>query len=118
MSEVTGDERYERDSREAIARRREMAQALAKGGMTGVHVMSREAAREVITPKRHELLRTLRDEDVESVRDLARRVDRDAGQVSRDLTVLAEQGLVFFEEEGAAKRPRLRHDHVVVEPIL
>ena len=55
--------------------------------------------------------------EVESVRDLARRVERDKAQVSRDLRVLAEHAIVNFEENGRAKRPYLQSDHLVVEPI-
>lgn len=100
-----------------VERRKQMARALARGGMDGVQVLSHESAERVLTPKRRELIAVLTEESVESVRDLARRVERDKGQVSRDLKVLAEQGVVDFEETGRAKRPYLQHDHLVVEPI-
>lgn len=85
--------------------------------MTDVQVLSHESAERVLTPKRRELIAVLADETVESVRGLARRVERDKGQVSRDLEVLAEHGVVDFEETGRKKRPSLQHEHVVVEPI-
>lgn len=94
-----------------------MARALAKGGMTGVQVISHESAERVLTEKRRELIDVLRREEVESVRDLARRVERDKAQVSRDLGVLAEHAVVGFEETGRVKRPYLQSDHLVVEPI-
>ncbi|USZ66812.1 ArsR family transcriptional regulator [Halorussus salilacus] len=94
-----------------------MARALARGGMDGVHVLSHESAERILTEKRRELIDVLRREEVESVRDLARRVERDKGQVSRDLGILAEHGVVDFEETGRAKRPYLGSDHLVVEPI-
>lgn len=102
---------------ERVDRRAEMARALARGGMDGVQVISLETAAFALTPRRLELLRTIRDEDVASVRDLARRVDRDKGQVSRDLSELAERGIVEYEPSGRAKRPVLVQEHVVVEPI-
>ncbi|WP_321111842.1 HVO_A0114 family putative DNA-binding protein [Halorussus salinisoli] len=78
---------------------------------------SHESAERVLTPKRRELVTVLTDETAESVRDLARRVERDKGRVSRDLKVLAEHGVVDFEEAGKEKRPYLQHKHAVVELI-
>ncbi len=106
------------DSDSRITRRKQMARALARGGMTGVQVLSHESAERVLTGKRRELVDVLAREEVESVRGLARRLGRDKGQVSRDLKVLAEHGVVDFDESGRAKRPYLQHDHVVVEPIV
>jgi predicted transcriptional regulator len=94
-----------------------MARALAKGGMTGAYVLSHESAERVLTEKRRELLDVLDRDEVDSVRDLARRVERDKAQVSRDLGVLAEHGVVDFEKSGREKRPYLENDHLVVEPI-
>jgi predicted transcriptional regulator len=45
-------------------------------------------------------------------------VDRDRGAVSKDLQTLAKNDLVAYEECGASKAPRLRHQTVVVEPIV
>lgn len=107
----------EERSEERADRRAAMARALTRGGMEGVQVISLETAAFALTPKRLELIQTIRAEDIESVRDLARRVDRDKGQVSRDLAELAERGIVEYEESGRAKRPVLVQDHVVIEPI-
>lgn len=98
-------------------RRAEMARALARGGMENVQIISHESAQRVLTPKRLEIIRTLRDAGVDSVRDLARRLDRDKGQVSRDLQVLAEHAVIHFEIDGRAKVPRLTQEHLVIEPI-
>ena len=98
-------------------RRQQMARALARGGMDGVHVISRGSATELLTPKRQELITYLAENEVGSVRDLARQLDRDKGQVSRDLETLARHGVVDFDTEGRAKQPYLQHDHVVVEPV-
>jgi len=112
-----GDDVLAPDDEHRVERRKQMARALARGGMNDVQVLSHESAARVLTPKRRELVEVLRGETVESVRDLARHVERDKGQVSRDLEILAEHGVVDFEEEGRAKRPYLQHEHVVVEPI-
>jgi len=100
------------------ARRAEMATALARGGMEGVHVLSLEQADEVLTPKRQEIIEALGHGEYESVRQLARELDRDKGQVSRDLTVLSTHAIITYEEDGRSKSPRLTQDHVVVEPIV
>jgi predicted transcriptional regulator len=105
------------DAEVRVERRKQMARALARSGMTDVQVLSHESAERVLTPKRRELVAVLTDETVESVRGLARRVERDKGQVSRDLKVLAEHGVVDFEKTGREKQPYLQHDHLVVEPI-
>lgn len=116
-TEGTGYENTPRSDPERIERRAQMARALAMGGMDGVNVLSHESAERILTEKRRELIHVLRTEDVESVRDLARRVERDKGQVSRDLAILAEHAVVDFEKTGRAKRPYLQSDHLVVEPI-
>jgi len=118
MSETETSPEFPVAEEERTERRREMAQALAKGGMNGVHVLTHESAQKVLTPRRIELLHKIRDTEPESVRKLAREVDRDHGQVSRDLETLATHALVTFETDGRRKRPIVCHDRVVVEPIL
>ena len=107
----------QRDDGDRTDRRARMARALARSGMGGVQVLSFESAQRVLTPKRRELIETLRAKEVESVRHLARAVGRDKGQVSRDLGVLAEHGVVEYEKSGRAKRPVLVQEHITVEPI-
>lgn len=86
--------------------------------MSGVQVLSWATADEVLTPKRRELIETLRTTDADSVRALARELDRDKGQVSRDLGALAEHGIVRYETNGNAKQPRLTQEHLIIEPIV
>ncbi len=59
-------------------------------------------------------------EAIESVSDLARRLDRDKGAVSKDLRRSAELAVIAYEGDGdgTAKRPVLNHDHVVIEPVV
>lgn len=106
------------DDDERRERRAEMARALARGGMDGIHVITLEQAVEVVTPRRHEIIETLVRGEFESVRGLARELDRDKGQVSRDLGLLAEHGLVTFDTDGRSKSPRFAQEHVVIEPIV
>lgn len=101
-----------------VDRRAEIARALARGGMEGVQVISLETAQKVLTPKRYEIIDLLHDEDVESVRALARELGRDKGQVSRDLQELASHAIIEYETDGRSKSPRLTQKHIVIEPLV
>lgn len=107
---------------ERILRQDEFAGDLNAQGYTDVLVLRRENGRDVLTESRLELVGYLerRGEEVESVRDLARRLDRDKGAVSKDLRRLAELDVVEYEGDGdgEAKRPVLKHEHVVIEPVV
>lgn len=107
---------------ERILRQDEFAGDLNARGYTDVLVLRRENGRDVLTESRLELVAYLEDhgDEVASVSDLARRLDRDKGAVSKDLRRLAELDVVEYEGEGdgEAKRPVLKHDHVVIEPVV
>ena len=91
---------------------------MAEAGINDVLVLPRERAERILTEKKVELLEQIANNEIESVRDLSRRVDRDVSIVSRDLDVLFEAGIIDFEQDGRAKRPTLAHQTVVVEPIV
>ena len=98
----------------------EYLRRLSEAGFNDVLVLQRDTAEEVLTEKRMELLKELAADDAEitSMRDLARRVDRDVSIVSRDCDVLFEADVIGYEQQGRAKRPILAHENVVVEPIV
>lgn len=96
----------------------EFLKRLSKAELNDSLVIQLEAAERALTEKRTELVDEISTGEVESVRDLARRVDRDVSIVSRDLDVLFEEGIVDYEEDGRAKRPVLRNDTVLVEPLV
>lgn len=107
---------------ERILRQDEFAGDLNAQGYTDVLVLRRENGRDVLTESRLELVAYLEDhgDQVDSVSDLARRLDRDKGAVSKDLRRLAELDVVEYEGQGdgEAKRPVLKHEHVVIEPVV
>jgi predicted transcriptional regulator len=107
---------------ERVLRRDEFAGDLNAQGYTDVLVLRRENGRDVLTESRLELLDCLEghEDEVESVRGLARRLDRDKGAVSKDLQRLAELDVIEYDGagEGGAKRPMLKHEHVVIEPVV
>jgi len=107
---------------ERILRQEEFAGDLNAQGYTDVLVLRRENGRDILTESRLELVGYLerRGDEVESVRDLARSLDRDKGAVSKDLRRLAELDVVGYEGDGdgEAKRPVLKHDLVIIEPVV
>ena len=107
----------EEDVSAEVERREMLAEALNGAGHRDVYVLAREDARKVLDEQREEILDYLRDHEVESVSELADALDRDTGNVSRDLTLLADYGIVNLTEDGRAKVPELVHDLVVAAPL-
>lgn len=97
----------------------EFIRMLAEGGFSpDFLVIDFETAKSVLTDRRMELLETIRDEEVESVTDLAEQLGRDKAAVSRDLDVLCQNDMIVYERDGSRKIPRLKHETVVVKPLL
>ena len=69
----------------------------------------------VLSETNLELLRTIGREEPDSVRELARLVDRDVKNVSTAVNELADLGLVEFETNGRAKSPRIWYDDLEVQ---
>lgn len=96
----------------------EVGRALSAAGFGDVHVLSHEAADRALTKNRCELITVINTEAVESIRALARRVGRDKGNVKRDLDVLVDENLVAFETDGRSKRPAIKPDTIIQEPLV
>jgi len=95
-----------------------LARVLAQAGLTDVLVTDRAFARRLLTENRQDLLQEIRDGDVDSVRGLARALDRDEAAVSRDVNLLLENDVLEYETRGQRKMPRLKHNAVISEPII
>lgn len=85
----------------------------------GTYFTSLEAARKVLTPKRLELLRTIRRESPDSLYRLAQLVGRDLKNVQEDVRALGELGLVSIKKtRGTSGRattiPRVRFKEIEV----
>lgn len=100
-----------------VERRSEFADALAREGYADVLVLPREDATELVTDRRLAILDYLREHDPDSVSALADALGYDVGDVSRDLDVLARYDVTERVTEGRRRVPRLKHDHVVLEPL-
>lgn len=70
--------------------------------------------RALLTDRRVELLRTVMTERPPSIRGLAELLDRDVKSVHTDLRVLADYGVVHFEDDGRAKRPFVPYERIEV----
>ena len=103
---------------ERIEARRRLSRVLTSAGYPDVLTLSRESGREVLTGPRMEILDALEADDPPSVRALAGLLGRDKAAVSRDLKVLAGHDVVEYESDGRAKAPRLKHETVVIEPVV
>lgn len=69
---------------------------------------------ETFSATRLDLLRTVAEREPESIRETARLADRDVKNVHEDLTLLAQLGVIYFEEEGRSKRPLFPFDELVI----
>jgi predicted transcriptional regulator len=124
MSQPDADSGDPPDDRiaERVLRQDEFASDLNARGYTDVLVLRRENGRDVLTDSRLAIIQHLdrHGEGIDSVSDLARRLDRDKGAVSKDLRRLSELDIIAYEGDGdgEAKRPFLKHEHVVVEPVV
>lgn len=72
----------------------------------------------VLTDRRLDLVRSLMDEPADSIRDLATRLERDVRQVHDDVHLLAEYGIVRFEQDGRAKKPYVPYETIKIEVEL
>lgn len=94
------------------------SETLTQHGFPDTLVLARERAEEVFHKRRLAILDHLKEQNPESVRALAQELGYDKGVVSRDLQALAQIDVIEYEETGRAKAPRLKHNHVVVEPVV
>jgi predicted transcriptional regulator len=75
----------------------------------------------VLTPKRLELLKTVREHRPESIRAVAELTGRNLKNVAEDLQLLASLGLVEMKESGGPgkkKTPRVGYETLTVEVHL
>jgi predicted transcriptional regulator len=103
---------------ERVKVRSKTATALSEAGFGDVYVLSPEIAAEVLTPRRRRIVEALAEEEFSSQRELARYLDLEPGNVQRDVAMLIDHGLVGREDDGRSKRPYLKHDTVIVEPVV
>lgn len=74
-----------------------------------------ETFQRVFRPTNLELLHAIAEHEPESIRALARAVERHPPEVTDNINELADYGLVELKEEGRARRPTLWYDEIEVE---
>lgn len=94
------------------------AETITQHGFPDTLVLAREQAGDIFHDRRLEIIDHLTEHDPSSVRELAETLGYDKGVVSRDLTRLAGIDVIEYVDDGRAKAPRLKHDHVAIEPIV
>ena len=77
----------------------------------------RQALR-LLSDARFELLETIRTESPDSIRELARLVERDVSIVHTDLELLAEHDIVELHTEGRNKRPTVAYEGIRIDVDL
>lgn len=81
------------------------------------HVLTVESEMDLarlVSPANLELLRAIRRQAPNSMREAASIVDRDFKEVHRNLTELHELGVIEFVADGRARPPRVRYDELDV----
>lgn len=73
-----------------------------------------EDLQRLLSPKNIQLLRTIARESPDSIRALARGVDRDIRQVHDNLSELEAYGLVEIEDAGRSKRPSVWYTDIEI----
>ena len=111
-------ESEEADVDERLELRAAFSETLTQHGFPDTLVLARERAEDVFHDRRLDLIDYLKDHNPHSVRALADELGYDKGVVSRDLQKLARIDVVEYVEEGRAKAPRLKHNHVAIEPVI
>lgn len=104
---------FERESR------KRMKQAM--DGKSVPHVINFEdpkKLRKILTEKRLELIEQIQRLTPESIRDLARKLNRGLREIHEDLQLLKEYDIVRFDEDGRSKRPVIPYDEIEIEARL
>ena len=74
----------------------------------------RELAK-IFTEKRQEIIREVKENTPASISQLAENLGRGKSEVYSDLKLLEKHGIVFFEDDGNAKKPRIPYSEIKVE---
>ena len=88
------------------------------GRVISMEARLHETLGRVFRPTNLELLRAISEHEPESIRAIARVVDRHPPELLENINELADYGLVELREEGRAKRPVLWYDDITIDISL
>lgn len=71
--------------------------------------------RKVLTEKRQELIQEIMERPPDSIRDLAKNLDRGVREVHEDVHLLKKYKILTLEENGNKKKPRIPYDKIHIE---
>ncbi len=74
-----------------------------------------EMFRKILTEKRQELIQEVMERPPESIRDLAKSLERGVREVHEDVHLLEKYKILTLEEEGNRKKPRIPYDKIHIE---
>lgn len=106
------------DEESPAERRVRFYRALRDAGYRDLTVLRREDVADEFNHRHYAIIDYLRDGEADSVRALARELGFDKKDISEDLKLLSRLEVVTLETDGRAKVPRLKKDHVFVEPLV
>lgn len=92
---------------------KEFARKLEEKGYEDILILDKEHAKR-ITPKRQELINVIKKEEIKSIRNLARKVDRDPNNVLDDIKILFELDVINVEKKGRRKIPKMAHKSIAL----
>ena len=95
-----------------------IAQGKKVKGKTALYFSSIKDLRKVLTEKRLELLKTIKDRKPLSIYELAQMVDRDLKNVLQDVGYLHEIGMVDIDETKDKKMPTVGYDVLSLEVAI
>jgi len=98
---------------------KETMKTIAQGGKVkrkmGVYFTSFEAFRKALTPKRLELLHTIKTRHPKSIKELAEITRRDMKNISEDVKYLEQIGFIEKQEKDREIRPFINYDKLALE---
>ena len=114
MVTVGGGEEIYEEGLEAI-RQLEDGESVRKP--TAVTFANEKQLGDLFDERTYTLLRIIREEHPDSIRETARLVGRDVKNVHQELTQLEALGIVRFDQDGQSKRPVFPYDDLFISPF-
>jgi len=92
-----------------------LSKGIAVKQKRAIYFSNLKEMRRVLTERRLEILKMIRDRKPSSVYELAKMLDRDLKNVLQDLSYLRELGIVAITETGFKKVPHFDYDRNSIE---
>lgn len=74
-----------------------------------------ERIRQILTPKRRELMKAVLTQEPESISELANITERGLSEVHSDLKTLERNKIIYFETNGKRKKPVIPYEKIQVK---